>query len=183
MRVDNYVLDLGSRGAQLLTGLIGPKTIAYRDTSDGGIYMERIKVSGEPEYTLSDLTVEASRATMDGALVNRVRAEGAEIAEVIDWNSFREDGNLFTLVNATEANDEWETASEGRFILGDSRSQVETHVLVGACDPRVEPNDIVRGRVVDGYHDVIIDTANFSMQITESGADFDMHIEGRDATG
>jgi hypothetical protein len=37
--------------------------------------------------------------------------------------------------------------------------------------------------VVDGYHDVIIDTANFSMQITESGADFDMHIEGRDATG
>lgn len=182
LRTDNFVLDLGYRGAQLLSSLIGPKKIVYQDTSTGGIHMERVRTSGAHEYELTDLTVEAGRSSSDSALVNRVRAEGAEIAEVIDWTSFREEGNLFFLVNATEANDEWETAAEGTFILEDSQASTDIHSFVGAADPRVETNDIIRARTSEGVHDLSVDSISFRMTISEDSAVFDMQIEGRDAS-
>jgi len=181
IRTDNFVLDLGSRGAQLLSGLVGPKKIVYQDTSTGGIYMERVRTIGDYEYELADLTVEAGRSSSDSALVNRVRAEGAEIAEVIDWTSFREEGNLFFLVNATEANDEWETAAEGTFILEDSQASMDVHSFIGAADPRVETNDIIRARTVEGYHDLSVDSIAYRMTISNDAAVFDMQVEGRDA--
>jgi len=182
IRTDNFVLDLGYRGAQLLGGLIGPKQIVYQDTSTGGIYMERTRTSGSAEYELADLTVEAGRSSSDTALVNRVRAEGAEIAEVVDWSSFQEDGNLFFLVNATEANDLWETATEAEYILDDSRASVDVHGFVGAADPRVETNDIIRARTADGFHDLSVDSISYRMTSSLRDAVFDMQIEGRDAS-
>jgi hypothetical protein len=181
IRVDNFVFDLGYRGAQLLQSLIGPKKVIFSDTQNGGIYMERLITSGSPEYTLADLTVEAARAEQDNALFNRVRAEGAEIAEVVNWESLREDGNLFFLVNATEANDLWETANEATFIINDSRAESERHIFVGAADPRVEPNDVVRARTVDSFQDLVVESVTFSMESSSKNARFDMNVEGRDA--
>lgn len=181
MRVDNFVLDLGYRGTQLLSTLIGPKKIVYYDTQTGGIHMERMNILGDPEYTLTDLTVQASESQLDTMLVNRVRAEGAEIAEEINWESLREDGNLFMLVNATEANDLWETAKEADFILDDSKAASDVVILLAAADPRVEPNDIIRARSVDSFKDLTVEAVTFRMISTKEGASFDMNVEGRDA--
>lgn len=182
IRVDNFVLDLGYRGAQLMSSLIGPKKVVWMDAQDGGIYMERLRTSGDPEYTLTDLTVEAARADADNELINRVRAEGAEIAEVVDWESLREDGNIFLLVNATEANDLWETAKEAQFIIDDSKTRVERHIVLGAADPRVEPNDIIKARSTESFKDLIVDSVTFSMRSSADEVEFDMTIEGLNAS-
>lgn len=181
IRVDNFVLDLGYRGNQLMAGMIGAKNITYMDTQDGGIKMARMNVAGDAEYTLSDLTVDASDTSTDFDHVNRVRAEGAEIAEAYDLESLREDGNLFTLINATEANDEWEVEREARFILADSKAGTLLNSPTSAADPRIEPNDIVKVRSAEAWVDVIIASANFRFVQTESQAIFDMRVEGRNA--
>lgn len=180
IRVDNFVLDLGYRGAQLLSSLIGPKKALFQDTQTGGIYLERISLPGPPEYTLADLTTEAAKVFVDSKLINRTRAEGAEIAEVVNWKSIREDGNLFFLVNATEANDEWETAREAEFILSDSHSSSKVHTIRSAADPRVEANDIVRARSTDGYLDLMVQSVSMSMKIDSGAVEFDMIVEGYD---
>jgi hypothetical protein len=181
IRVDNFVLDLGYRGAQLLSSLIGPKKIIFVDTQSGGIYLDRTALTGSAAYSLNDLAVESARTVIDNQLINRARAEGAEIAEVVDWEGLREDGNLFLLVNATEANDEWETANESRYILNDSKSASEVYSVVGAADPRIEPNDIVRVRTAEGNRDLLVQRVAFRLGQNKDEALFDMSIEGRDA--
>ncbi|MHC4687200.1 MAG: hypothetical protein ACYTEW_23255 [Planctomycetota bacterium] len=74
--VDNFVLDMGHRGTQLLGGLIGPRRYFFMDTPTGGIRIGKMRSSGSADYEAKNLTVERTGTNFDGA-ITRVRAEGA----------------------------------------------------------------------------------------------------------
>lgn len=178
LRTDNFVLDMGHRGAQLLNSLIGPKRIFYLDDQDGGIRMGRMRSSGAADYTANDFSVERANTELDAEQLSRVRAEGAEIAEVTAFDTLREEGNLFALANATEANDYWETHDEALQILRDAASSAKVKSPKGLLDPRIEPQDIVQF----GSFVLLVDSVSISLTQGENEALMDMDIEARDAT-
>ena len=176
--VDNFVLDMGRRGAQLLNGLIGPKRIFYLDDQSGGLRMGRMRATGAADFTANDFTVEKAETEFDAAQISRVRAEGAEIAEVVDYAALRSEGNLFALANATEANDYWETYDEALLILAEAKSSANVVAPTGLIDPRIEPQDIV----TIGADTLIIDRVRVNLTSNENDAIMDMSAEGRDAS-
>jgi len=60
----------------------------------------------------------------------------------------------------------------------EANSTVEGENLTGACDPRIEPNDIVYVQTARGVIKLRVDTIDIDLHITNSEAVFDMTITG-----
>ena len=182
MYVDNYILDMGHRGTQLLQSLIGDKRVLFMDDENGGLYMARLKSSGASDYTLEDLQIEYGETEIDSDQLTRIRSEGAEIAELVDMTELQNEGSLFAVVNAREANDLWATEVEGLAVLEDAKTTALTRTAIGAADPRVEPNDIVTIPLPGTDAIIIVDSVDFTVRISGQEASMDMSIGGRDAS-
>ena len=177
IRTDNFVLDMGRRGQQLMDSLIGPKRIFYLDDQSGGIRMGRMRSSGAGDYEIVDLTVEKASTQFDASQMTRLRAEGAEIAEIVDFAEMRTEGNLFAMVNATEANDYWETYEEAERILAEAKSTQSILSPEGFVDPRVEPEDII----TTAEDDIIVDRISIRFDVDKTKANMKMDLTGREA--
>jgi hypothetical protein len=173
---DNFVLDMGRRGQQLLDGLIGPKRIFYLDDQSGGIRMGRMRTTGAADFTVTDLTIERAGTVFDASQMTRIRAEGAEIAEIVDYTELRNEGNLFAMINATEANDYWETYEEAQRILAEAKSTQSVISPTLFVDPRVEPEDII----TLGSDTILVDRVLIRLMVSKDKAELTMDIAGRE---
>jgi len=178
-RVDNFILDMGVRGYQLLTQVIGAKRIGIIDKDDGGIHLARIAFGGSYDYTIPDIVVDVGRSISDAELKTVIRSEGGEIVELVDYDQIAEHGFLFGMFNAPEATDEWETSMEATAILYDVQSSAETVSFVGAADPRIESNDVARVYIPSGYETIIIDAVDYTLDVSGDQPIFDMSVEAR----
>lgn len=179
--IDNYILDMGARGAQLLNRLIGAKRVVYMDDQNGGLWMDLLATGGAAQYSCPPLGFSIMRSNLDIDRVSRVRAEGTDIAEIVDFERLREDGNLFALVNAREANDAWQVLKEAYAVMRDAVSSATTAAINTAADPRVEPNDVVEFPTPEGNETVVVDGVTYRLVQTENSAAFDMRLEVRRA--
>ena len=181
-RVDNFILDMGQRGSQLIRGLMGTQRLTVLDTPTGGMRMARLKFGADPiAFDVPDLIIEEQENLTDVDLVSLVRAEGYNAIEVADFETMAERGYLFQVYNAREANDDWETRQEALAVLEMAKSS--SHELRGtaAADPRVEPNDVIGVTLPLGVDigAIIVDSAVFSVRVNYDGAGFDMQVDGR----
>jgi len=179
LRIDNFILDSGARGAQMLERLVGEKHIFYNDDTDGGIYFFRNRVyvnQGSAIDTLAmanDVSDESGRAT-------RIRVEGGGVAETYDPVLMKEHGNLYALINLQEVDTDADALEEATFLVNEINKQANRRTLVGPFDLRLEANDKID---VDlgGVAAYAIDTISGNLLITEKQALFDMTIEVHDA--
>jgi hypothetical protein len=179
-RVDNFILDMGKSATQMLQRLIGEKHVYYQDDQDGNLRLFRSRITVNPGDPF-DLTILAGDHITDTDIATRIRAEGGDITEVWDLAALVEYGNLFSLVNLTEANTYQDGLEEANYLLGEIMARINSLTLAGAADPRVEPNDIIEVSLPDGVRAVAVDRVNFTLAIQEHDAVFDMNIEAHDA--
>jgi hypothetical protein len=179
-RKDNYIFDMGQRGAQLLSDMIGQRRIYYHDGQDGALKVFRTRPTA---YEVNDVVVSTSGMKTDASIASRVRAEGYNVAEYVDYDLLREEGNIFKLINAMEANDAWESYDEARKVLLEASSKASSYIPRGFADPRVEPNDQVILSLPEGDVTAIVDEVQFNMQVDMDRVEFDMEIGARDAEG
>lgn len=186
LRVDNYILDMGSTGETLLRNLIRQKRIFFQDDQYGNLKIFRNKTeinNGSPD----SMAVSASIIDMDNNRATRVRLEGAEFSEAYNATNINAFGNLFTLANAEELNTQEEFDAEVLRILEDFTRASEQVSLVAAADPRVEPNDIYEARVYYStteyeFRHLHIAQIEFRLDVTEATASFDMRITAESGT-
>ena len=128
-----------------------------------------------------DLIYTAGDTLSDTALKTRVRLEGLETAEEVDYDALRLYGNLFARANAEELELPDEFVKEALAILSDAVSAYRATTLYGAADPRVEPNDVLSVSLPDGDRDVIVTGINYRLAQSEDSAMFDMEVGARNA--
>ena len=123
-------------------------------------------------------------AENDADQLTRIRSEGAEIAELVDLTELQNEGSLFAVVNAQEANDLWQTEVEGPAVLEDARTTSTSREAQGAADPRVEPNDIVTIPLPSPTPDevIVVDSVQYSIRMSGTEVTMDMSVSGRDAS-
>jgi hypothetical protein len=181
MRVDNWILDNGKKGAQLIEELIGEKRFYYQDHAGAvRLFRTREEVNAASPYTLA---VIEGGAESDANIATRIRIEGSDINEVFDEEMLIEHGNLFKLVHMNEVNSPADAAFYAGVVMDELGSRYKNQTLQGAADPRVEPNDIIYARLPDGSSTrtvkVIVDGLDFVLSMDENNAAFDMSISGR----
>jgi hypothetical protein len=181
MRVDNWILDNGKKGAQLIEELIGEKRFFFHD-HEGAVRLFRTRDEinpGEP-YPLA---VTEGWAESDASIATRIRIEGSDIRELYDEEMLVEHGNLFRLVHMNEVNSPADAAYYADVVMDELGSRYKNQTLQGAADPRVEPNDILYVQLPDGAATrtakVIVDSVDFVLTVDETAAVFDMSISGR----
>ena len=181
-RVDNFILD-NTRGTQLMSRLVGEKPIFYQDGENGlRIFRNRTVVNAGSPY---DLTFESGEDDTDGEVITRLRLEGAEVAEVTDFDLMRQYGNLYAVKQSEELNTSREFEVEASRLLNELLRKITTTRVSGAADLRIEPNDQIEVYAPSEHRDdvrqMIVDTISFRMQITNNTAIFDMEVDGTDA--
>jgi hypothetical protein len=176
-RVDNYILDIGQSGLSLATSLIGEKRVYFLDDMDGNPHLFRSFTLVNEDDPL-DLAVSSSVTKSDIELRTRLRVEGAEVAEMIDYDAIALHGNRFALIGLREANNILEAHREGTLIQEDLLRTYTQIPLTGAMDCRLEPGDLVEIYFDDGKRTVLIDSMNTTMVLTKDTAIFDMNIDG-----
>jgi hypothetical protein len=181
-RVDNFILDMGSRGTQLAGSLIGSKRLVVLDSPGGGIRMARRRIAGPADYDMADWAASSSDNAQDGELRTMVRVEGIEVVEVADYATMKEEGFLFAMADAPESNDVWEVEQEAGDLLDDIKVAAESMSIMGPCDPRMEPNDVVVVDLPDGAETLIIEQVTITIDMSrENDAQFDATAEARRA--
>jgi hypothetical protein len=181
MRVDNWILDNGKKGAQLIEELIGEKRFYYQD-HEGAIrlFRTRDEVNAVSPYTLA---VIEGGAESDANIATRIRIEGSDVKEIFDEEMLIEHGNLFRLVHINEINSPSDASYYAGIVMDEMGSRYKNQTLQGAADPRVEPNDIIYAVFPDGNSTrtvkVIVDGVDFSIGVDPNNALFDMSISGR----
>jgi hypothetical protein len=178
MRVDNYILDMGKNGMSLLQYLIGEKHYWFRDNQDGGLTIVRNRHVINTSPTAFTLTAQEQIASSDIDLATRLRIEGADIAEVFDAENMAMYGNLFALLNMQEVNNADDARREGYWILNDLQNRVFQDTFVGACDPRIEPDDIIFIYTTDGTHEIVVYSIQMQMDFSDTQVIFDMNLGG-----
>jgi hypothetical protein len=181
-RVDNFLLDAGKSGAELLGRLIGEKHIYFRDTQDGGIYFlrnrEPVNAVGSPYV----LTLIDETGDTDVNTATRIRIEGAGLGEAYDQTAMKEDGNLFLMLNMSELYTDEAALTESQFLLNDLLKRRDTETLSGAADPRIESDDQVYVTLPAGIVLLNIDEIGIGLEVDEGNATFDMNIRGHHAS-
>ena len=179
-RVDNFIMEMGQTGGAFLMRLLGQKRVFVKDDQNGGLYAFRTRPNvnfGNP----IDLIYTAGDTLSDTALKTRVRLEGLETAEEVDYDALRLYGNLFARANAEELELQDEFVKEALAILSDAVSVYRVTTLYGAADPRVEPNDVLSVSLPDGDREVIVTGINYRLAQSEDSAMFDMEVGARNA--
>lgn len=176
-RVDNYILDIGQAGIGLAQGLVGEKRVYFLDDQDGNLKLFRNRREINPDVPQS-LQVAQAESLIDTNVKTRLRSEGVEIVETADYEALAEHGNLFTMIGLREPNNIAETVREMALILEDAlRSHSET-VLIGAADPRVEPEDLLLVALKPDNHKFIRLTGVSFRLVGGSNPLFDMQLTG-----
>ena len=182
-RVDNFLLDIGTTGLQLLDRLINNKIYYYLDDGVGGIKMFRGRTDVNTELTPYTLAVAAGRTDTDASVFSRIRVEGAKAKETLDLNLMREYGNIYRTVNIDEIYNMDDAEYFSKALVDDARDKTEIVSLIGSADPRIEPHDVIYSRILkrDGTNEVkrvIVDDITFTLSGDEN-VEFDMNINGR----
>jgi hypothetical protein len=191
--VDAFIFDMGSRGTQLLQGVIGrtDHRMFWKDTADGGIYVGRIKTriedSDDYDFGLdTDIVIKESERLTDMDQRTFIRSEGAGretaifSAEVADFDEMEDKGYLFSYHNAPLAFSEWETEREAEFALDDRISSSHVISFNATLDPRIEPNDVLAIEIpTTSVIRVVVDSINFTARSGESEASIDMGVQAR----
>jgi len=178
-RIDNFILDMGVRGTQLLNSLIGAKRAFVLDTPAGGLRMAKLKISGDADFTVPDVIIFSQMTELDTEQRTMIRTEGYEIAELADYDAIQDEGLLFGVFNAREANDLWEGMQEAEAYLKDMISSSQQISIQGAADPRAEPNDIITATIKTGDVDIVVDKVTYTLDSNEDRPQLDMKIGAR----
>ena len=176
--VDNFVMNMGARGFQLMQRLVGERRIYFQDNQDGvlRLFKERTLINEGDTYTyLYDVSLEVS----DADLATRIRVEGGTVAEQFVEDDIKEHGNLFSLVNSTELDDYRSIYQEALTSLEESASYSTPVQLLGLPDLRLEAGDIIEAEIDGSPVNVIADTVSFSFMTDTERTTFDMRVEGR----
>jgi len=182
-RIDNWILDEGKTGTDLMSELIGEKHFYYQDGYDANmnpgleLFFRGRAVVNSPSTPYLLAITEANNEN-DVGLATRMRVEGSEIAEALDEACLIRYGNIFRLMNLNETlnmSDASYWASENIY---EANSTAEGENLTGACDPRIEPNDIIYVQTARGVVEVRVDTIDIDLATTNTDATFDMTITG-----
>jgi hypothetical protein len=181
MRIDNWILDNGKKGAQLIEELIGEKRFYFQDHNAGvRLFRTRTEVNAGTPYLMS---VSESDMDSDVNLSTRVRVEGSDISEVMDEEMLIEYGNLFRLVHLNEINSPADAAYYAQVALDEYGSRYRIQNLQGAADPRIEPNDVIYVTLPSAGSTkvvkAIVDAIDYTISVDDSNAVFDMSIVGR----
>jgi len=181
MRVDNFILDSGKNAIQLLDRLIGEKHIYYQDDQYGGLrlYRNRTLIN---ENSPCEMIAACGDTFEDTTIATRMRLEGAEVVEVIDFDAMQRYGNIFRVENSSELEELHDFVREAEYRLQEGLLNSRRLTLTGPANPLVEPGDILRVKLPDGTKDVIVDRVGYDMKIDQEGAVFDMEIDARDAS-
>lgn len=179
-RIDNFSLDQGMRGAQILSTLIGSKRYYIIDADDGGIKMLTDTTAVPGTYSLSAL---AGTGTSEMDIATRVRLLGLVDREVKDTEAMRLYGNLYYEINDEDAETELEVAVDAETTLDELMRKRGMHSLIGAADPRIEPRDLITYTLEDGVTEYTAIIEGLSINLTAAGDTpvFDMKLEGTDA--
>ena len=188
-RIDNYFVQLGETGASAISRLVGNRRVFFRDDQDGGI-----KVSSQRETvnTISDpytAMSEGMQVWRDVAM-SRVMVEGAEVYEDFTDAVMRSNGDVFKLTSVPEIYNVEDAKFYSALLLEDAVMSTMSHNPVGACDPRVEPSDLMyidvpnkaaddNGVSYDRVKLVIVDGVAITFNTSEDGHDFDMALSCR----
>lgn len=176
VRVDNFILDIGQSGLSLINGLIGEKRVFFLDDSEGNLRLFRNRVEVNPTAPLA-MQVNQSTSKTDTDVKTRLRAEGIEIVELVDYNALAEYGNLFEMVGLREPNNITEENRELELILSDKLKSEFTDSLDGVADPRLEPEDLFLV-TIDGEHKFVVVESLSYLMIGGMEPVFDMNVEG-----
>ena len=178
IRIDNYILDNGRKGAQLIESLIGEKHFYYQDTADGKLrlFRKRVTINNGSPYRL---TVSASDREEDVPGATWIRVEGGEIYEAFDEEMIKEYGMLFKLTHMSEVNNLYDAVQQADYVLEDYASRYETRALEGEADLRVEPNDVIYFETDQGIEQLIVDSVDFDLSVEGENARCSMTIDGR----
>jgi len=163
------VIGVRGNGMSVLSELIAERHIMFREESDGSLFFYRSRQQG---ITVPDIISARSRIASDN-FITRIRAEGVELAEVIDVPSMKDHGNSFATVNVRYANTLLEAEKDAILIMKETKQKANTTMYSMVVHPSIQPGDIV---VIDG--DELIVT-NQSIAIGFVGDTFacDMQIQ------
>jgi len=177
--IDNYILDMGKTGMQLLSALIGEKHIHFQDTQAGGIrfFRNRTTVNSTPFALISQSGIQ----NLETELVTRLRVEGAEVAEVYDTANMKTHGNLYASVNLREVNNLVDAQREANFMLSEINKKRSGDTFYGAADPRVELGDVIKITDPEGTRDIVVMSMQYILVQNETEALFDMQVGGYNA--
>lgn len=177
MRIDNFVMDLGQTGIDLVRRLIGQKRIRFLDNSSGGVKFFRegdtINSSGNP-YAM---VLASNKVISDVNRVTRLRLEGIEVYETNDQDGLLTYGNVFANQNLNELDYLSQFATEGDLLIEDANRSVYPRTYRGAADPRVEPWDHLWINDGDETVEAIVGSVTYNLSISEDQATFDMSID------
>ena len=178
MRIDNYILDNGRKGADLVNSLIGEKHFFYQDTADGSLrlFRDRTVVNEGAPFRL---VVSAQDREEDAPGATWIRVEGGEIYEAFDDAKIAEYGMIFHLAHANEVNSMYEAIQQADYVLDDYASQYNTRSLEGEADFRVEPNDLIYYETDEGIEQIIVDSVDYEISVEGENARCAMTIQGR----
>jgi hypothetical protein len=87
-------------------------------------------------------------------------------------------GNIFRLLNQNETYSMADAAYWAGVNTYEASSTFEGETLIGACDPRIEPNDLIYVQTVRGIVKAIVSTIDAQLCVTDSEAAFDMTVTG-----
>lgn len=178
MRVDNFILDRGKQGPMLMDRLIHQKHIYYQDDQYGAMrfFRTRATLTGSYDYQVSQTT-----ADNQAEVASRVRLEGAELWEEVDYTLMGSLGNVFMIQSNEELDVPAQFHREAEYILANMASKAHTYSISGALDPRLEANDVIPV-VVDGVTtNMIVDAVTLDLALAMDDARLDMEVTARNA--
>ena len=176
-RVDNFAMDAGTRGDQLIAQLINQKRYYWLDTAEGGIKLFHTNDTIPGTYSLTAIK---GSGTSEQDLITRLRVMGLYEYETFDPTNMQNHGNLYGEANIEDADTLSESTEEASKILDDYYDRHGRHNLLGAADPRVEPMDIITYNAGDGARVMKVATVNIALSIANEIPSFDMKLEGYD---
>lgn len=184
-RVDNFILDMGFDGQSLVSQLVGEKRIFFQDHQYGGLKAFSTRETINASNTAYDLSVLAGRVASDLDVFTRIRVESAEYHEEIDPVEMADKGNLFALINLRQLDTLDESQAEAILLIAEALKKAKRVDLVGAFDPRVEPNDNIWTKLPSGVapaspraHHYIVEDVTVGVSLDDGEAALDMKLGG-----
>ena len=178
-RVDNFTLDQGTRGAQLMSSLIGKKRIFIKDKFNGGI--ELFTSTTQIEDEVYNLTATAGTGLVELDLASRVRVQGLYDKEIKNSEAMRLYGNIYVETNNEDIETEMEGIHDANQTLNELIRRRGKYALTGAAHPRLEPRDIITFSDGTNNHTILIDSVAFSISLSGDTPTFDMRLEAINA--
>jgi len=184
-RVDNYIFDMGvSNGQSIITDLIREKRVFFQDTQSGVLhaFRNRTTINTGASY---DLTIQPYGAKTDSGIASRIMLDGIDIVEEYNETLLKEYGNVFYYGNSERLDTKHDMEVEVQNTFTDMRGRSSGYRVIGALDPRLEPNDIILADVLNESGSIVSKSiVAEEMRIQIAGGDnpiLDMEVTGYEA--